>query len=211
MSKVLFLLLLSGAVLALSACDLPFGIGSPTTRALENGAAASLEQRTFEITGVYTQTVVAPPPPIVSGARVSAPAVGTRWSIDLQFSNQLLARRMLVSNSNLKLDAIVLPSAAYFSGQAFLLQFLGGDSSNGLADEYFRTNVHNLDNHVTMLVTQKLSEMDGEAVRLEENARLDATRREARAEETRRQLQAWDQVAGRIKEIQTELEDLDRA
>ena len=65
-----FLFLLAVAVLALSACDLPFGIGSPTTRALENGAAASLQQRTFEITGFYTQTVVAPPPPIVSGARV---------------------------------------------------------------------------------------------------------------------------------------------
>jgi len=126
MSKV-FLFLLAGAVLTLSACDLPFGIGSPTTRALESGAATSLQQRTFEVTGVYTQTVVAPAPPIVSGARVSAPAVGTRWSIDLQLSNQMPARRMSVSNGDVKLDAIVLPSVAYFSGQAFLLQFLGGD------------------------------------------------------------------------------------
>ena len=126
MSKV-FLFLLAGAVLTLSACDLPFGIGSPTTRALESGAATSLQQRTFEVTGVYTQTVVAPAPPIVSGARVSAPAVGTRWSIDLQLSNQPPARRMSVSNGDVKLDAIVLPSVAYFSGQAFLLQFLGGD------------------------------------------------------------------------------------
>jgi hypothetical protein len=125
MSRV-FLFLLAGAVLGLSACDLPFGIGSPTTRALENGAAASL-QGTFEMTGVYTQTVVAPPPPIVSGARVSAPAVGSRWSIDLQVSNQPPARRMSVSDGTVKLDAIVLPSIAYFSGQAFLLQFLGGD------------------------------------------------------------------------------------
>src|SRR5579859_3109458 len=92
------LLLAAAVLLSLSACDLPFGIGSPTTRALEKGAAASLDARTFEITGVYTQTVVAPPPPIVSGARVAAPAVGTRWSIDLQLSNELLARRMSVSN-----------------------------------------------------------------------------------------------------------------
>ena len=126
MSRVL-LFLLACAVLALSACDLPFGIGSPTTRALENGAAASLQQQTFEMTGVYTQTVVAPPPPLVSGARVSAPAVGTRWSIDLQLSNQPPARRMSVSNGDVKLEAIVLPSVAYFSGHAFLLQFLGGD------------------------------------------------------------------------------------
>ena len=122
-----FLFLLAVAVLALSACDLPFGIGSPTTRALENGAAASLQQGSYEIIGFYTQTVVAPPPPIVSGARVSAPAVGTRWTIDLQLSNQPPARRMSVSNGDVKLDAIVLPSVAYFSGQAFLLQFLGGD------------------------------------------------------------------------------------
>ena len=60
----MLLFLLAGAVLGLSACDLPFGIGSPTTRALENGAVASLQGRTFEITGVYTQTVVAPPPPM---------------------------------------------------------------------------------------------------------------------------------------------------
>src|SRR5205809_5204045 len=122
------LFLLAGAVLALSACDLPFGIGSPTTRALESGAAASLQQLSFEITGVYTQTVVAPPPPIVSGARVSAPAVGSRWSLDLQLSSRPPGgRRMSVSNGDVKLDAIVLPSVAYFSGQAFLLQFLGGD------------------------------------------------------------------------------------
>jgi len=121
------LLVAAAVLLSLSACDLPFGIGSPTTRALEKGAAASLNERTFEIMGVYTQTVVAPPPPIVSGARVAAPAVGTRWSVDLQLSNQPPARRMSVSNGNVKLDAIVLPAAAYFSGQAFLLQFLGGD------------------------------------------------------------------------------------
>ena len=122
-----FLFLLAAALLGLSACDLPFGIGSPTTRALENGVLASLQQQSLEITGFYTQTVVAPPPPIVSGARVSAPAVGTRWSLDLQLNNQQSARRMSVTNGTVKLDAIVLPSAAYFSGQAFLLQFLGGD------------------------------------------------------------------------------------
>ena len=126
MSRAL-VFLLAGAVLALSACDLPFGIGSPTTRALENGVVASLQGRSFEVTGVYTQTVVAPPPPIVSGARVSAPAVGTRWTLDLQLSNQPSGRHMSVSNGQVKLEAIVLPSAAYFSGQEFLLQFLGGD------------------------------------------------------------------------------------
>ena len=123
-----FLLLLAGAVLTLSACDLPFGLGTPTTRALEGGVAASLTQLSYEITGFYTQTVVAPPPPVVSGARVSAPAVGTRWTLDLQLSSRPPGgRRLSVSSGGVKLDAIVLPSAAYFSGQAFLLQFLGGD------------------------------------------------------------------------------------
>ncbi|HEV2218625.1 MAG TPA: hypothetical protein VGV88_13770 [Candidatus Dormibacteraeota bacterium] len=120
-----FVFVLAGAVMCLSACDLPFGIGSATTRALENGAVASLQQVSFEVGGVYTQTVVAPPPPIVSGARVSTPAVGTRWNLDLQLTGQL--RRMTVSNAEVKLEAIVLPQAAYFSGQAFLLQLLGGD------------------------------------------------------------------------------------
>ncbi len=119
--------MLACAVLALSGCDLPFGIGSPTTRALESGAADSLSQGSFEITGVYTQTVVAPPPPVVSGARVSAPAVGTRWTLDLQVSSDPPGRRVSVSAGNVKLDAIVLPAGAYFSGEAFLLQFLGGD------------------------------------------------------------------------------------
>lgn len=126
MSKTLMLVLV-GAALALSGCDLPFGIGSATTRALETGVVASLSQRSFEIKGVYTQTVVAPPPPVVSGARVSAPAVGTRWNLDLQVSSRPPGRRVSVSAGNVKLNAIVLPTVAYFSGQDFLLQFLGGD------------------------------------------------------------------------------------
>ena len=91
---------------ALAACD-PFGL--PSTRALENGATSMLTSATsFEVKGSYRASDVA-------------------WTIDLQLSNQPPARRMSVSNGDVKLDAIVLPSVAYFSGQAFLLQFLGGD------------------------------------------------------------------------------------
>jgi hypothetical protein len=123
-----FLLVLLGALLALSGCDLPFGIGSPTTRALETGVQTSLSSASYEISGFYTQTVVAPPPPVVSGARVSAPPVGTRWNLDLQLSSRAPGgRRMTVSTADVKVEAIVLPTVAYFRGQAFLLQFLGGD------------------------------------------------------------------------------------
>jgi GTPase SAR1 family protein len=90
------------------------------------------------------------------------------------------------------------------------LQFLGGDAGGGVVDDFFRTNVRELDHQVIRLVKKRLAEMDAEAVRLEENARLDAARREAKAEETRRQLQTWDGVGERIKEIQAELEDMDR-
>jgi hypothetical protein len=121
------LILLAGAVFALASCDLPFGLGTPTTRALENGAAVSLGARSYEITGTYTQVFAAPPPPVVSGARVTAPPPGTTWSIDLQVNRQPPSRHMLLSTANVKLEAIILASGAYFRGQEFMNMFLGGD------------------------------------------------------------------------------------
>ena len=56
-----------------------------------------------------------------------------------------------------------------------------------------------------------LAEMDAEGARFAENAKLDATRRAAKAEETQRQLQQWDALAQQLKEIQAELQELDRA
>jgi len=93
-------------------------------------------------------------------------------------------------------------------------QFIGGEAGphpDSLVDDYFRARVRELDHQVTEMVRQKLAEMDAEAARIEENARLDAPRREAMAEEVRRQLQQWDSMGDRIQDIQVELEALDRA
>lgn len=127
MPKIAYVLL-AAAALALSACDLPFGIGTPTTRALEGGVEASLDASpSFEITGFYTQVQPSPPPPEVSGARVTPPQAGARWSMDMQLRRRPAAQHVLLSTSGVKLEAIVLYPAAFFRGQDFLAQFLGGD------------------------------------------------------------------------------------
>ena len=91
------------------------------------------------------------------------------------------------------------------------LQFLGGEAGGGLVDDFFRTNVHELDQRVVQMVQKKLAEMDAETARFEENTRLDATVRIAKAEETQRHLHQWDAVGERLKEIQAELQELERA
>lgn len=123
-----FYVLVAVAALAFSACDLPFGIGTPTTRALEGGVEDSLSSSSnFEITGSYTQVQAAPPAPRVSGARVTTPQAGAPWSIDLQVSARPAAEHLLLSTAGVKLEAIVLSGSAYFRGQDFLAEFLGGD------------------------------------------------------------------------------------
>ena len=135
MTRALYVLVVVAA-LAFSACDLPFGVGTPTTRALEAGAEASLAgSSSFEIKGSYTQVQAAPPAPLVSGARVTPPQAGATWSIDLQVarsidqlaSEQPSSEHLLLSTSGVKLEAIVLSGSAYFRGQDFLAEFLGGD------------------------------------------------------------------------------------
>src|SRR2546427_10063747 len=79
-------LAVTALAVALSACDLPFGLGQPTTRALESGAADTLTAaKRFEITGSYTEngdpSLPATP---ASGARRTAPPPTTPWKIDLQ-------------------------------------------------------------------------------------------------------------------------------
>jgi hypothetical protein len=97
-------------VLALfSACDPSFGIGSPTTRALEAGAAGTLSAaKSFEITGTYTES-------------------NTQWSIDLQVTRPL-TQHVVVSSTDVKLEAIAVGSDAYFRGKDFLSQHMGQDA-----------------------------------------------------------------------------------
>lgn len=93
---------------AVSACQPPFGLGTPTTRGLENGAADALGAAgSFEITGSYTES-------------------GQQWSIDLQLQRPS-AEHVVVTNANDKLEAIIVNSGAYFRGQKFLAAHMGSD------------------------------------------------------------------------------------
>jgi hypothetical protein len=95
-------------VLLLGACDLPFGLGSPTTRALEVGAAGSLSTaRSFELKGSYIES-------------------GTRWSIDLQVVRPS-TQHVTASNGTVALEAILIDTQAYFRGRDFLTAHLGDD------------------------------------------------------------------------------------
>jgi hypothetical protein len=96
------------AVLALFACAPPFGLGQPTTRALESGAADTLTAaKSFEITGSYTES-------------------GIRWSIDLQMAAPG-KEHVVVSSADVKLEAIMVGEAAYFRGSEFLSKHMGAD------------------------------------------------------------------------------------
>jgi hypothetical protein len=93
---------------ALPACDPPFGLGTPTTRALESGATGTLSAATsFEIDGSYTES-------------------GEVWSIDLQIARPDHAH-VIVSGAKLKVEAIILGTDAYFRGRDFLSQHMGSD------------------------------------------------------------------------------------
>lgn len=101
---------LVGAVVVttLSACDISFGLGLPTTRSLENGATGTLvAASSFEITGSYSEGT-------------------TRWSIDLQVGRPN-AEHVMVTAANVKLEAIILGNVAYYRGQQFLSDHMGSD------------------------------------------------------------------------------------
>ncbi len=84
------------------------GLGLPTTRALESGAADSLSAaKSFQITGAYSES-------------------GTRWSIDLQLTRPA-TQHVVMSAGNVMLEAIVTSGGTYFRGQQFLSDHLGGD------------------------------------------------------------------------------------
>jgi hypothetical protein len=105
--------LLCGAVVlfALAACDAPFGLGLPTTRALENGAADTLSATpSLEISGSYREA-------------------GTEWSVDLQLLRPD-TEHVVASSSTEKLEAIIVGGLAYFRGQQFLAKHLGSDPAS---------------------------------------------------------------------------------
>jgi hypothetical protein len=104
-------------VALLSACQAPFGLGQPSTRALENGAADTLAAaQSFEITGTYSES-------------------GNSWSIDLQVV-RFVSRHMTVKTPDLNLEAIVFvgPTStstdAYFRGNKYLAQHMGSDPAS---------------------------------------------------------------------------------
>jgi hypothetical protein len=94
-------------VAALAACDLPFGLGLPSTRALEAGARASLASSGLEITGTYVDT-------------------GQAVDFDLQIQRPDI-EHLTLTGAALNLEAIVLGDSAYFRGQAFLAAHMASD------------------------------------------------------------------------------------
>ncbi len=121
----------AAALACLAACDAPFSLGQPSTRALEDGAAETLTAaKSFEITGSYTGPDSLPAQ--ASAGRTSTPSVVT-WSIDLQVVRPN-TQHVVVSTSDVKLEAILIfdptglnAADAYFRGNQFLSQHMGGD------------------------------------------------------------------------------------
>jgi hypothetical protein len=113
------LAVVAGAVLVtlVSGCQAPFGLGAPSTRALEDGVTSSLATaKSFEIAGSYQ-------------------AAGAQWSMDLQLVPGT-AEHAVVSNAVLKLEALIFfdangnPVDAYFRGNQYLSQQMGSDPAS---------------------------------------------------------------------------------
>jgi len=114
---------------ALSACDVPFNLGQPTTRALENGAADGLTlANSFEITGSYTEKFAgASSGGVVAASGARRPTVPiSRWTIDLVVVKPN-TEHVLLSGGGVKLEAIIIGADAYFRGQEYLSQNMGSD------------------------------------------------------------------------------------
>jgi hypothetical protein len=124
-----FVAVAAGAVIlnGLCACGVPFGIGQPTTRALESGAANTLsEARSFEITGSYTESETQSTVPNTPASAARTNLSGAHLELDLQVTRPE-TEHVLVSTPALKLEAIVIGIEAYFRGNAFLSQHMGDD------------------------------------------------------------------------------------
>src|SRR5258707_401594 len=108
----------AAAVVAISACQTPFGLGEPSTRSLEAGVVNSLAAaKSLELTGPYTDA-------------------GGQWSIDLQLARPG-TQHIIVSNPDIKLEAAIFVdptgssvTEAYFRGNQFLSQHMGPDPAS---------------------------------------------------------------------------------
>jgi hypothetical protein len=98
-------------LVALAACDLPFGLGLPTIRALNSGAGDSLDAAgSFRLSGSYTES-------------------STAWRIDLEVVRPR-TEHVLVSSNNGNLEAIVIDHDSYFRGRQFLAKNMGSDPNS---------------------------------------------------------------------------------
>jgi hypothetical protein len=95
-------------LVVLAACDLPFGLGLPTIRALNSGAGDSLDAaKSFRITGSYSEGSIP-------------------WKIDLELVTPR-TEHVLLSSKNVNLEAIITDHGSYFRGQQFLASNMGSD------------------------------------------------------------------------------------
>jgi hypothetical protein len=96
------------ALAVLAGCDLPFGLGLPTIRALNSGAGDSLDAaKSFRISGFYTES-------------------GTVWKIDLELTRPN-TQHVWLSAQDVNLEAIIVDRFPYFRGRQFLASHVGAD------------------------------------------------------------------------------------
>ena len=100
--------LAAAALVALAACDLPFGLGLPTVRELNSGAGDSLDAaRSFRISGSYAE-------------------LSTAWTVDLELVRPK-TEHVLLSSKDANLEAIITDHGPYFRGRQFLASNMGSD------------------------------------------------------------------------------------
>jgi hypothetical protein len=99
------------ALVALAACDLPFGLGLPTIRALNSGAGDSMDTaKSFRIAGTYSEASIL-------------------WKIDLELVRPS-TEHVLLSSKNVSLEAVITDHGSYFRGRQFLASNLGSDPAS---------------------------------------------------------------------------------
>ena len=95
-------------LVALAACDPPFGLGLPTIRALNSGAGDSLDAAaSLRISGSYTES-------------------STVWKIELEIVKPK-AEHVVLSSRDVNLEAIITDQGSYFRGRQFLASNLASD------------------------------------------------------------------------------------